>query len=225
MIEIAINWIKRGSSICFGTVNHATATATVVIAIVTTTYAVVSGLELRAMNRANDINADNLYQIQRPFIFADHVDAQMDILGNVISSIDFNPAVQNAGNTPPKKVSVYMNYYTPKDPIAPDFKFPDMDDVSIVTGPAGPKNFIRVPTKNIPISALQEIRDGNRHFYIYGHIEYDDTFKNTSHHVTLYCFELESIRGAEFNTPGSVAINVPLCRRHNCTDNSCDDQQ
>lgn len=217
--------IKRIFQFCFGTTNHATATATFVIAAVTTVYAIVSALELGAMNRANEINADNLYQIQRPFIFADHVDAQVINTNGQLESIDFNPAVQNAGNTPPKKISVYINYYLPKDPIAPDFGFPDLDDVLILTGPAGPKNYVRVAARNLPLATLREIRSGNKRFYIYGHIEYDDTFKDTPHHQTLYCFELQEIRG-EFNTPNStVSMPFPLCRRHNCTDDACKIQQ
>jgi len=102
------------------------------------------------------------------------------------------------------------------------------DDVITVSGAAGPKNNVRIPGKNLSLDTVQELRTKARHLYIYGHIEYDDTFKNTPHHVTDYCFELTSIRGADFRAPpvigNFVAFDFPACHKHNCTDDACKGQ-
>jgi predicted membrane-bound mannosyltransferase len=60
-------FIRRCVRFMFGSPQHVAASATVVIAVVTTFYAVFSLLQWNAMGRANDINAENMFVGQRPF--------------------------------------------------------------------------------------------------------------------------------------------------------------
>jgi hypothetical protein len=207
---------------CFGSSERATATATILIAVVTTVYAIVSGLQWGAMRRANEINADSLYQIQRPFIFATGVDMQVAALPEGMI-FDVNPNIQNGGNTPPKTLTIYANYFTPSDAIAPDYAFPDLDDVLVSSGAGGPKNVVKVPTKSFTVEQMNEFKNKVHRLYIYGHIEYDDTFRETPHHLTQFCFELAGIRGdlKTLLNGSPVSFNFPACRKHNCTDESC----
>jgi hypothetical protein len=212
---------------CFASTNHATATATIVIAIVTTVYAVVSGLQLSVMKRANGISAENLYSIQRPFIDATNVEATPLFNSTGITGYDINPRIENGGNSPPKKLVIYINYYTPIEAMPPDYKFPDLDEV--ISGPAvgGPKNVVRTVPRTFTPEQLVEFQNKSRHLYIYRHIEDDDTFRTTPHHVTQFCFELNGIRGDPMGKSGqqTLSLGFPVCRRHNCADEECVAQQ
>jgi hypothetical protein len=155
--------IRRILNFCFGSPNHATATATCVIALVTTVYAIVSAFQLSAMKLANDINANNTYEIQRPLLYVPRIDVQPELIPpGKIASYDINPAIFNGGNTAPKRLSIYINYYAPVDPIAPAFKFPDQDDVVITSAVAGPKDYARVTAKSFTPEEIVAFQNKDR---------------------------------------------------------------
>jgi hypothetical protein len=158
---------------------------------------------------------------------------QNNAFGPEVESYNLNPQIQNGGNTPAKNLVIWMNYYTPTDAMAPDYGFPDLSDVIKAAVVAGPKNFAKVPIKRFTPAQFVEFQANTRHLYAYGHAEYDDRFPGTPHHVTMYCFELTSVRGnprgvssvppnqGTANLSLSIVVDFPACSRHNCTDEEC----
>ena len=100
----------------FGTANRATATATVVIAVVTTVYAIVSYKQWQAMLESNRINNVGLVEIQRAsvtfegfgmFAFTAGFTVADNPKSNVTGpGIAVAPIWTNAGNTGTKQLSI-----------------------------------------------------------------------------------------------------------------------
>lgn len=216
----------------FGSQNHVLVTANCTIAIVTTIYAVFSFAQWRAMNEANTINAKNSYELQRPFMYANHVDMNIVSSTSEITGYDINPVFQNGGNSAPKTLAVFINYYTPDQPMPIDYDFPDLVSVEKISGIAGPKDVVHVNARTFTPADMKDFADKKRFLYIYGHVEYDDTFAGSPHHLTMFCFQLTGIRGNPAPTlpivgngqqafMPTIAFNFPACPKHNCTDEAC----
>ena len=181
------------------------------------------------MKKANEINAENIYEIQRPFISVTQIYASPAVSGGLITGARFNPVVQNSGNTPARNLVFYINFDSVVDPIRNDYGFPNIDSVIRYPAVGAPKSVIPMPNKLITVDELINIQGERKHFYIYGSAEYRDRFADTSSHITLFCFQLSSIVGdlssALSNTAramgDSILFNWPTCQRHNCTDEEC----
>jgi len=102
-----------------------TVAATVVIAFMAIVNATVSIYQWQELQRANKINAQNTYEIQRPFIYASRMELSPVIVGSSLS-YDLDPVIFNGGNSAPKTLAAYINYYSTSDPINPDYTFPDL---------------------------------------------------------------------------------------------------
>lgn len=191
-----------------------------------------------AIHAANDDNTKNTYVIQRPFIYSPGMGITPLVGKDGITELALNPTIVNGGNTPPTKLSIYINYYTPTDEITPAYTFPDLQNVTVQTGAGGPKDAVRISSQTYSTQDLADFADHKRHLYVYGHIEYDDAFVGSPHHVTLYCWELTGIvgdpnafanliRAAAAGAPvpagaiASISLNFPACQEHNCTDDGC----
>jgi hypothetical protein len=237
-----MKFLRGIAAFLFGTANQVMATATCIIAAVTTVYAVVSYGQLRAMKDANGSSGHDTYVIERPFFYASRIDLQIAGTPPNIDGLLINPAILNGGNTAPKSVTVYINYYTPVDPVPPEFKFADQDDVDITTSVGGPHDYVRVTGKNYLLAQLQDFDAGRRQLYIYGHIEYDDDFSSSPHHVTQFCYVMRDFKLLQAGSPATVAstqpqaspianptnmalagisVDFPQCKEHNCADESC----
>jgi hypothetical protein len=183
------------------------------------------------MREANDANSKNTYVIQRPFIYSSRLDMAPITNQSGISSFNVNPAIYNGGNTAPKTLTIFVNYGNFVDAIAPDFAFPDLDSVVISTGAGAPKDFIRISPKNFTLAEMEAFAEKKRYLYVYGHVEYDDAFVASPHHVTMFCYELTGIRGGPDRgniipaipqgAGAMLVFEVPTCRKHNCTDEGC----
>jgi hypothetical protein len=216
--------IRRWIGFCFSTPSHASATATFVIAIVTTVYAVVSYCQWTAMKMANDINAQNIYEIQRPFITIARMAAMPIYINGLLTGARLNPIVENAGNTPAKDFVLHINYDTVVDPIPNDYGFPDIDSVVRYPAVAGPRSIIPVPDKFFLISRIIKYQSKAKYLYIYGRATYNDRFQKTPDHVTLFCFRISEVVGNLSAAGGTIGIQIPACERHNCTDEECREQ-
>lgn len=233
---------RRLPNFLFGSANHTIATATCIVAIVTTGYVVVSFLQWsvargqwKAARIANEISAGNTYQIQRPFMFVLGIDpATKAQPAQSTFEIGFNPSIRNGGHTPAKNLKIYINYDIRNDKIPEDYRFADLRDVYKLEAVAGPESIVKVVPKYINIGELQAIQSGAKFGYIYGHIEYDDFFEKTRHHRSLFCFETSDIiiipsanptaANATITPPSAVSMGFPPCSHHNCTDDECNAQ-
>jgi hypothetical protein len=228
------------ASVLLSSTIHTSATATAIIAVVTTVYAVVSYLQWQTLGRANDINAENIYAIQRPFItvpridpaafFVRQPDAAPATLPTLVA-LRLNPRVENAGNTPAKSLVIYINYDVVRDRITSDYTFPDLSDVIRYPAVGGPKQVIPVPDRTFDGSRVRDFQSEAQFRYIYGRAEYKD-FLTTNEHVTMFCFQVTGpgpVVGASqssqlLNSQGAVTLGFPACERHNCKDQECRDE-
>src|ERR1700737_1063030 len=216
---------------CFSTPTHTSATATIVIAVVTTVYAVVSYLQWRALTGANDINAQNIYEIQRPFISVLNIEGTPIYASGHLTGTAFNPHIENSGSTPAAQFLLYINYYRVKDPMPSDYSFPDLDEVIIYPAVGAPKSVVRTTDKTFTTADLAELQRRDRYLYIYGRAQNKDRFKNTPTHYSLFFFQLSTFIGPDISslrppaTPNDIVEMLrfywPTCRRHNCTDDEC----
>jgi hypothetical protein len=183
------------------------------------------------MNSANSINTQNFYENQRPFVSVTGIDLIFSQSVGNITGVYFNPHPENNGNTPTKDLVFYINYYRVRDLMSNHYHFPDTNDVIKYPAIGAPRSIIRVPEKIYTIAELAEFQNHERYLYIYGRAEYNDRFKNTPPHRTLFCFQLSNISGPDLRNlhpaPGvieTIGIDWPAWSRHNCTDDECKEQ-
>ena len=97
-----------------------------------------------------------------------------------------------------------------------DFDFPDYGKPSrIVIGPAA---VMEANSLRIPIEILQKIRAGEAHAYIWGWVDYNDTFAKTLRHRAEFCLEIE-VPGNPIYKEGGFKYRAH--GRFNGIDNDC----
>jgi hypothetical protein len=230
--------LRRIGRFCFGTTNHVTATATIVIAIVTTVYAVFSYHQWQAMLESNRINNLGVVEIQRASIlfngmasnpFAESFNVIDSPKSNVVGpGIAIGPIWSNAGSTATKNLRVFfgepIESVTPIE--RPDMRIPaNTRFIPIVIGPKGNQIGTLRP---ISSEKLRNIVSGKLHIYLWGEAHYRDIFPGTREHVTMFCQEI--VGANAIINPQTREISVvgnPIfgaCMIHNCIDDECSNE-
>jgi hypothetical protein len=130
--------------------------------------------------------------------------------------------IQNAGNTPTRNLQVAVNTYLEEAPLPDDFKFPLPDARSQVT--INPMGSIINTVADISMDDLQAIKEGKKHFAIWGRATYRDVFDFTPKHETRFCVYATNITGDPlklWNKDDPLDIRFRFHNRHNCIDDEC----
>ncbi len=140
-----------------------------------------------------------------------------------------HPRWINSGNTPTRGLEVRVAYELRDAPLPEtfDFRFPESLQVTPTT--IYPSGMIESMPRDITGEELVAIRDGKKHFYVWGVARYHDVFPGTPRHVTKFCCSIGNVtgnprEGYDVNS-NAVEITFPFYHRHNCADDDCQDQR
>lgn len=132
----------------------------------------------------------------------------------------------NSGNTPTRKLHVYVHYELIDNLLAADYQFaPTTDDRRLAT--IAPKGLIESAPHDFFGDDLLAVKEGRKHLYVWGIAKYRDVFPNTAEHITKFCVEAPRITGDPLE-PWDERANIfdiafMSIDRHNCADEDCDE--
>jgi hypothetical protein len=190
-------------------------------------------VQANAASEAASVARDALISVQRAFVsfgqnllletIADNSDRPK------IATFDFRPLLENSGTTPTRNLRHHFNFLWIPSALPDGFDFPDMSNDPSVPFLLGPKATMSGALMHVPTSTLLLVRDKGFHLYFWGWAMYQDVFKKTPVHVTLFCTEFTNFQGDPTRpTPtGAVPIhaNYISCPHHNCHDEECDGEK
>jgi len=188
---------------------------------------IVLRLAFRESRRAGDIARDAMVASNRAYVHYDgcrwishwHVDD-----GHIFWRM--RPRWINSGNTPTRKLNVHVRYEFRDDPLPANFAFAAEHDANPVPATIAPKGVIESAPFDIDGSALVAVREGRKHFYVWGIARYNDVFTGTPRYVTKFCVEAGNITGDPEqywdDTDNPVGIMFGTYGSHNCADEDCE---
>jgi len=109
---------------------------------------------------------------------------------HVISEVGIT--FENSGSTPAFHLDTNVSYKFSPQPLPKDFNYPETPNNEETGGPKGhgimpphsPNNFIIGLS---PVEDLNALMKEQTRLYVYGHVSYDDIFKDR--HTSIFCFE------------------------------------
>jgi hypothetical protein len=137
------------------------------------------------------------------------------------------PRWVNGGNTPPRNLNVYVHYTLRDDPLPTDYEFVQTE-TSQRPALLPPKGEIESQPYDCWGTDLLAVKNGTKHFYIWGTARYRDIFPGTPERVTKFCVYASAVTGDPTspwhadNNPMEIAFVT--YERHNCADEDCHDQ-
>jgi hypothetical protein len=205
-------------------------------------YTVFAKQQWGAMDKANSITReaaeaakmsasiakDALTKLQRPFIFIqgfpDH--RRWDNLPDGRpSNVSYRvwAVLMNSGTTPTRDMTLVVEYSLQEKPLPAGFDFP----FSVQPAPVmiGPQGLLNTAVGAITADDLLAVRNGSKHFYLWGKASYRDIFDDTPVHHLLFCYYLTNVLGDPTNlktprnpTGSDVRFNWFMHSEHNSTD-------
>ena len=130
---------------------------------------------------------------------------------------------ENSGTTPTKNAIGHINFLPiPRGIVLPPgFRFPDSGNTDNSRFLVGPKGAQTLGPLSIPIETLRLVRSNAVHLTIYGWVTYNDIFKDTPLHITMFCLDLPEIPADPASTTPIPVLTWNSCLRHNCGDDEC----
>jgi hypothetical protein len=129
----------------------------------------------------------------------------------------------NAGNTPTRKLHVFVKHEFLDGPMDPNFQF-DATMPAFTTVIAA-KGEIYSLVVDIFGEDLVAVKEGKKRLYIWGVARYSDVFPESSGYVTRFCVEARNLSGDPVrvwdDTNNRFDIQFMHCERHNCMDEDC----
>jgi hypothetical protein len=143
--------------------------------------------------------------------------------GRIFWSI--RPQWFNAGNTPARQLTVWVEYELRPDPLPDEFVFVPPIEQKLIAGGIPPQGRIGSAHRNVWGDDLAAVREGTRYFYVWGVVRYRDVFPGTPERITKFCAVLAQIYGNPLlsfdakDNPVELIFNA--YHRHNCADEDC----
>jgi hypothetical protein len=143
--------------------------------------------------------------------------------GEVTKESQFGVWWKNSGQTATVRLRTYTDYILTDKPISDDFDFP-VDESFVRNGHAGPGAMPFMSTtaprgSGISYDIMRAVTEGRKYLYVYGWAHYYDAFDSKVERVTKFCCT-PKLQAAPDSKPTFV-FNIN--RRHNCSDEGCDD--
>ena len=151
---------------------------------------------------------------------SDRVDRKAQIFWRV------RPIWINSGNTPTRKLHVYVHYELLDAPLDADYQFiPTRDE----PWPAmiAPKGQIEGASRDFFGDDLVAVKEGRKHLYVWGIARYQDVFPDTVVRVTKFCVVATNLTGdptKPWDEKFPFHIAFVIFNRHNCADEDCDEE-
>jgi hypothetical protein len=165
----------------------------------------------KAANAALDtvtISREALIEVQRAFVFV-----KMFQLGIVNDIQRITPMLENSGSTPANQLNWWVSFKTTgPEGLPANFEYPDLDTQgSELAGKGngiatylGPHQTLYATTVSIPITVMKAVRDGHARVFVWGWLEYVDTFQKTSFHRAEFCQEVIDERIGPYDAEGKA---------------------
>src|ERR1700722_16484558 len=137
------------------------------------------------------ISREALIEVQRAFVFVKKFQ-----LGVVNDIQRISPMLENSGSTPANQLNWWVSFKTTgPEGLPTNFKYPDLDTQGSelagkgngITTYLGPHQTLYATTVSIPITVMKAVRDGHARVFVWGWLEYVDTFQKTSFHRAEFC--------------------------------------
>lgn len=132
----------------------------------------------------------------------------------------------NRGNTPTRNLRISLNFELRSDDLPQDYEFAQDRAINLSPVTIPPGGNIKSGGWDIRGEDLVAIREGRKHLYIWGNAMYRDVFPGTEEHVTKFCVFATNITGDPMRAWDAIQnpfdIMFAVYRRHNCTDEDCD---
>jgi hypothetical protein len=165
-----------------------------------------------AANAARDnakVAVNTMEHTQRAYVFIKEL---FTVVKQAEGAGDIRIVLENTGETPVRKMICNYNYRCFPGDIPSDFDYPDTDPP--LYGVIGRKTILDVRVL-IPFSAFENTRTKTQRLYIYGWVDYNDVFPNTSRHRTESCYEvvISEDRGFKYNIYGNYNGTDDECSR------------
>jgi hypothetical protein len=198
-----------------------------------TIVALIYAGQLCQMIKSNRINRDALESVQRAFVSYKEM-TQTRTKQNGKMFWDFRAIYENSGATPALNTVNQFSYGIGNGEL-PEDEFQSVAKKSEWThADIGPKATQEVSYHAIEESFIftRELGDGFQYLptatargdlYFWGWMVYDDVFH--SRHVTEFCRHMEppQLVPSADTQPPKIIFYFNFCRKHNCTDESCED--
>lgn len=220
--------------------NKAVAFASVIVALATVIYAIVSSFQLAALRESNRINRDALETVQRAFLNCTAISAQRVVVrqDHTAHAVwKFTMPCENTGTTPANAVSeALFADKSGKEPAEDEFLGPPFNDVFVLgprqSGDIGLMTMTELDIfgREFPFSTKEILawvvpsKTGTPHPpVLWGWVAYYDAFKNSKLHITEFCREMIGISVNQDNAQKPFNLIWHPCEHHNCADEYCDD--
>jgi hypothetical protein len=188
-----------------------------VLALATLALVYVSVLQWRTLDKTDE----TMRAGERAFVFV-----KMFQLGVVNDVQKITPMLENSGSTPANPLHWWISYKkTGVEGLPTNFKYPDFDTQGSeivgkgngITTYLGPHQTIYAETISIPITAMKDVREGRARVFVWGWLEYVDTFQTTLVHRTEFCQEINVVGTGSYDANGKASSDVGMrfCGTHN----------
>ena len=161
-------------------------------------------------------------QVDGPVVSVDSYAAEnvLDANGK-ITALAFRTVMKNSGRTVANNLKMTVNLTSEPKGFPEGFDYPDVDHGQPPAGSfvVAPGQSLRSPAFQISVPYAERIRTGKTQVFLYGWIEYDDTFEGTNRHRTEYCVKVEVVIVDPRTTRRSLYFNPH--GPHNCIDKNC----
>jgi len=158
--------------------------------------------------------------VDRPIVAVDRigVESLLNSEGNSVK-LAVRAIIKNSGRTPALKMRGAVNLTGRASVIPDDFDYPDVDSGQLATVMLlAPNQEMRSGDFLIDVAYADRVRAGVSHMFLYGWIEYDDSFEGGGRHRTEFCYKIEVAGNPRLKrNPLLVSQHGP----YNCIDKSC----
>ncbi len=145
-----------------------------------------------AARKAAETADTNLIATQRPFVFIRLFETRL-----IRQDFQIQPQWENSGNTPAMRMRSYANWKVFASEPPPGYTWPDLDSQGnelSEPGPGetrfiGPKATQYAEILKVPITTMENIRQGSVKLFVWGWAEYGDIISDTARHRTEFCNE------------------------------------
>lgn len=198
---------------------------TAVLAATSVITVLIFNSQLGVMQTQVQDSRDALIVANRASVFLNRYDVSpvADKDGKIVGW-EINPIFENAGNTPTKSMVIRINaQLTPEDPPADEFPPDRPETVDLQGSMIRPHGTLTAAGAVVSVEHIDEIVAKKQKFFIWGWVEYRDTFKGTPCHRTRFFNSLSIV--ADYRKPkatdGALPLRMPIVGKFNDPDDLC----
>jgi hypothetical protein len=200
--------------------DHATIVSTVVTGAATVAIAIFT----IKLSKATNSQLLHNRAVERAHVFVKGLapTSRLDTNGRVMAW-RIVPILGNSGNTPTRNALVHVSSQVRPDELPDDFNFEDQwspgephKNIPISIGPGAE---VWCATQEFHLVDVWHAQQGTGHIYVWGWVDYDDTFEDTARHRTEFCYKLMIVGDPNINNPAHISFRT--YREHNGTDTEC----